>query len=608
MHATDNKNQTPYPPIADYAMISDCHCAALVSRTGSIDWCCMPRIDDDSLFGRLLDWNKGGFCAIAPADPDFSATRRYLPGSMMLETRFRTQQGEAVLVDFFAMDENMLEHPRFDLVRIIEGVSGSMAFDLAICPRFDYGEIIPRIRRHDSGVYTAIGSNKGLIIQADVPLQVAEHRDLTARFDVAGGQRVRFVLQFQYPELIDTSIARDLPDGVKIDAEFERTRNWWIGWSGRIRAPFELDPQTLRSVIILKALTFERTGAVVAAATTSLPESMGGSRNWDYRFSWVRDSVFTVRALHELGYDREADRFHRFIERSSAGSADELQIMYGVDGKRRLTEIELDWLEGYRKSKPVRIGNGAAKQMQLDIYGELLEMAWQSYESGDPTDPDYWDFLVDVLNTVCEIWPDRDHGIWEMRSEPAHFVHSKAMCWAALRRGVMLAEANGFAAPIGHWTSQRDAIKLAIDMRGVDPVRGIFVQAFDNNCLDAALLLLPRVGFVDYLDPRMMKTADAICAGLDCNGLLRRYDSEDSLPGHEGAFLPCTFWLVNCLAHQGRRKLAWEYYERALACANDLGLFSEEYDVDNCEMLGNFPQALTHVSQITARLALENAD
>lgn len=603
-----NTSAAPYPQIEEYALISDCHCTALVSRSGSIDWCCMPRIDDDSLFGRLLDWKKGGFCAITPTDADYRSSRRYLPGTMMLETRFCTSQGEVILHDFFAVDENILEHPRFDLIRIVEGVSGNMELHADIFPRFDYGEIAPRIRRHEDGVYTAIGSNKGLIIQAEVPLDVVRHRDLSADFRISAGQRVRLVLQFQYPELIESTLARGLPDARWIDGEFERTRSWWAEWTNRIRAPFELDTQTLRSAITLKSLTFERSGAVAAAATTSLPESPGGQRNWDYRFSWVRDSVFTVRALHELGCEREADRFHQFIERSSAGSADELQIMYGVDGKRRLTEIEFDWLEGYRKSKPVRIGNRAAKQVQFDIYGELLEMAWQSHESGYLTDPDYWNFLVDVLDTVCEVWQDRDHGIWEMRSEPEHFVHSKVMCWAALRRGIMLAQQGGFSASTERWEKCRDDIRMAIETRGIDPQRGIFVQAFDSNCLDAALLLLPRVGFVAYDDPRMMKTVDAICAGLDRQGLLLRYDGQDNLPGNEGVFLPCTFWLVICLAHQGRREMAWEYYQRAIACANDLGLFSEEYDVDNREMLGNFPQALTHVSQIMARLALAQMD
>lgn len=599
---------TPYPPIGDYAMISDCHCVALVSRSGSVDWCCMPRLDSDSLFGRLLDWNKGGFFSIAPTDEGYTSSRRYLPDTMILETRFKTKQGEVLLYDFFAIDENPLEHPRFDHIRIIEGVSGEVEIGIDICPRFDYGEIIPRMRKHKENVYTAIGSNKGLIIQCEVPLDVIEHRDLVGKFKVRRGERVRLMLQFQFPELLQTKIDKGLPHAMQIDRDFERTRQWWSDWSSRIQAPFELDGHTLRSALVLKALTFERTGAIAAAATTSLPETMGGSRNWDYRFSWVRDSVFAVRALHDLGFEREADRFHKFIEWSSAGSADELQIMYGVDGKRRLTEIELDWLEGYCRSAPVRIGNRAAKQGQFDIYGELLEMAWEWRASGHSTDLDYWNFMASVLDTVCKRWQEQDHGIWEMRNNPSHFVHSKVMCWTALDRGIKLAESNGFDAPIDLWTRNRDEMRRVIEDKGIDRERGIFVQAFGSKHLDAALLLLPRVGFVDYDDPRMIRTVDAICDELDEHGLLLRYRSPDNLPGDEGAFLPCTFWLVACLAHQGRLDRAWEYYDRTIACANDIALFSEEFDVKHQRMLGNFPQALTHVSQIMARLALANPD
>jgi GH15 family glucan-1,4-alpha-glucosidase len=599
-----NDPNCQYPPIADYAAVSDCHCTALISCAGSIDWCCMPRIDDDSCFGRLLDWNKGGFCAITPIDGRFESTRRYLEGTMVLETHFKTEKGEVRLLDFFAMDDEEAIHPRYDLVRIVDGISGEVEMGIDICPRFDYGEIIPYMTCVKDGVYTATGSNKGLIVQSEVPLEVEEHRDLSAVFPIGAGQRVRMVIQFQYPELIDETIARGLPGPADVDQFFERTRNWWQEWSGRMRPPFKLDEQTLRSTIVLKSLTFERTGAIAAASTTSLPEWIGGERNWDYRYSWVRDSVFAVRALHELGYVTEADRFHQFIQRTSSGSANEMQIMYGVDGKRRLTEIELDWLEGYKGSKPVRIGNRAAKQNQLDIYGELLEMAWEWHESGHPTDPHYWSFLADVVNTACERWQDRDHGIWEVRGEPRHYVHSKVMCWVAVHRGAMLAQQNHFEAPIERWTKVRDEIRHAIETRGYDAKRGVFVQSFDSSYLDAALLLLPRVGFVAYDDPRMVRTADAICKDLEFDGLLLRYDSPDGLPDREGMFLPCTFWLAACLARQGRCEKAWKYYERGARCANDVGLFSEEYDVDSQQMLGNFPQALTHVSQIMARLAL----
>ena len=602
-----NHEMTPesiYPPIADYAMISDCHCSALISRAGSVDWCCMPRIDDDSCFGRLLDWNKGGFCAITPTAGNYVSTRCYVTGTMILETHFKTEDGEVRLFDFFAMDRNDAIHPRYDHVRIVDGISGEMELCIEVCPRFDYGEIIPYMNLHDSGAYTATGSNKGLIIQSEVALGVEKHHDLYATFRIGAGERRRLVIQFQYPELIDDTIAHGLPELADIDGFFERTKEWWQSWAGRMKPPFALDEQTVRSTITLKALTFERTGAIAAASTTSLPEWIGGTRNWDYRYSWIRDSVFTVRALHQLGYVAEADRFHQFIQRSSAGSGDEMQIMYGVDGKRRLTEIELDWLEGYKGSKPVRIGNRAAKQSQLDVYGELVEMAWEWHASGHESDRQYWSFLTDVIDTVCKQWMTKDHGIWEVRGEQRHYVHSKAMCWVAVERGAMLAKENGFSAPLEQWITARDDIRHAIDTEGYDAERGIFVQAFGSDYLDAAVLLLPRVGFVDYKDPRMMRTVDAICRELEVDGLLLRYNSPDGLPDREGMFLPCTFWLVNCLAHQGRRDEALKYYERAVSCANDIGLFSEEFDVEGEQMLGNFPQGLTHVSQIMARLAL----
>lgn len=600
-----SKNDVRYPPIADYALISDCHCNALISRSGSVDWCCMPRIDDDSCFGRLLDWDKGGYCSITPCD-EYTSRRTYLAGTMILETCFATSQGEVRLTDFFAMKEGAPDAPRYDHVRIIEGVSGEVEMRIDICPRFDYGEIMPYIQRHASGAYTATGSNKGLIIHADVPLEIVQHRDLTSSCRVVAGQRIRVAIEFESPELIEQAISDGTAGTEAVDEDFDSTRCWWQTWSARIRDGGHIDAQTMRSTIVLKSLTFERTGAIAAASTTSLPEEIGGERNWDYRFSWIRDSVFTIRALHELGYVTEADRFHQFIQRSAAGSAGQLQIMYAVDGKRRLPELELHWLEGYRGSRPVRIGNRAARQTQLDIYGELLEMAWEWHANGHHTEPDYWAFLADVVETVCTRWRDKDHGIWEVRGTPRHYVYSKVMCWVALQRGIQLAQENGFSAPIERWGKARDEVRAAIETEGCDAQRGVFVQSFGGGGMDASLLLLPRVGFIRYDDPRMLRTVDALRQELEQGGLMKRYTVPDELAGKEGVFLPCTFWLVGCLAQQGRRELALEYYERALACANDVGLFSEEFDVHSGQMLGNFPQGLTHVSQIMARRALDN--
>ncbi len=598
---------TSYPPIGDYALISDCHCSALISRHGSVDWCCMPRVDSDSCFGRLLDWNDGGYCLIAPEEDGSAMARRYLQGTMVLETHFKTARGEVRLYDFFVMDAAAPEQAHYNLVRLVEGVAGEVSMCIEVRPRFDYGEILPAMRCHENNTYSAIGSNKGLILHADCPLDVIDNHDLQGCVTIRAGERMRLIVHFEPPELIEKALKHRILDDVDADGGLQRTCACWQEWSGRMRWPYQFDEQSMRSAIVLKSLTYRRTGAIVAAPTTSLPEWIGGTRNWDYRFSWVRDSVFTLHALYQLGCFDEADGFLRFIQRSCAGSASQLQIMYGVDGKRRLTEIEIGWLEGYRGSQPVRIGNYAAKQNQLDVYGEVMELAWEWRVGGREIDAHYWDFLVDVVETVSTEWPKQDYGIWEFRGGPFHYVHSKAMCWSAMNYGVMLAERDARDAPVERWRQIRDAIRDAIDNEGYDAKRGVFVQAFDNEYLDSALLLLPRIGFVRYDDPRMIRTTDAIRHALDRKGLLARYNSPDGLPGNEGVFLPCTFWLVSCLALQGRVDLAWQYYHRACDCANDVGLLPEEFSVEKNEMLGNFPQGLTHVSQIMARLALERA-
>jgi GH15 family glucan-1,4-alpha-glucosidase len=414
-------------------------------------------------------------------------------------------------------------------------------------------------------------------------------------------------IQFLWPEHLDSHMP-GVPDAHSCDERLEETLLWWRNWSSQSDLKGPARSRTVRSAIVLKALTYAPTGAIAAAPTTSLPEAPGGERNWDYRFSWVRDSFFTVRSLAELGFSAEANGFRRFIERTAAGDAEDLQIVYGIDGERRLTEITLDDINGYRGARPVRIGNRASEQLQLDVYGELLELAWSWTQRNQHPDPDYWEFLTELVDTAASRWQEADRGIWEVRGRPEHFVHSKVMCWAALDRGVRIARHLRLEAPLASWEAQRDAIRAAVERDGYDDDRGVFVRAFGSREMDAALLLLPQAGFVEYTDVRMIRTVDAVRDELEENGLLARYRTHDGLTGMEGTFIACTFWLAECLGRQGRLKEAREVFAHADSTANDLGLFAEEYLTQSQEMAGNFPQGLTHLSHIGAALALVDDD
>jgi GH15 family glucan-1,4-alpha-glucosidase len=593
---------TRYPSIGDYGFIGDCHCTALVSRSGSIDWCCMPRFDSDSCFGRLLGWDDAGYCSIGPL-ADARSERRYIGDSLVLETTFAVDGGSFRVIDLFAMHAGGRELPHRQLIRIIEGIEGPVDVRLEIVPRFDYGQLRPWMRYVEEDVYTAIGSNDGLLIWSDLDLRRMNEHDLEAEVSVTPGRRWRLSIQFAPPERLDV-YPRHVPTPEECDERLQETLSWWEKWAARIHLDGSGRSGARRSAIVLKGLAYAPTGAIVAAATTSLPEAPGGERNWDYRYSWVRDSVFTVSSLNELGATMEADFFRRFIERSAAGNADDLQIMYRVDGDRRLPEFELPHLEGYRGARPVRIGNRAADQVQHDVYGELLELAWRWHERGRTPREDYWRFLSHLVDAAATRWTEPDRGIWEVRGDPQHFVHSKVMCWVALDRGLRLAEATGLDAPSSQWAEQRDAIRAAVETRGYDDGRGVFQRAFDGGEVDASLLLLPAVGFVDYTDPRMVRTVAAVRAELEEGGLIARYRTPDGLAGNEGVFLACTFWLAECLAYQGRQDEALEVFERAASTANDLGLFAEEYLIQSREMTGNFPQGLTHLAHIEALVAL----
>ena len=624
-----------YPPISDYALIGDCHTAALISRGGSIDWCCLPRFDSDSCFGRLLDWKQGGHFIVSPKRKAY-VSREYLKDSLVLVTTYKSGRNTARVIDFFAMREGGRHRPRRELVRIIEGISGSMRFDVSVVARLGYGEVKPWIFSGGPNAHFASGSNTAIRIFGDVPMQIVEEHDLYAEVNIRAKQKLHIGLEFVPPEEARAAPPRDRA-AQELREHFEETLQWWRDWSDKIVYEDGPGVNIVRSAITLKALTYAPTGAIIAAPTTSLPEEPGGERNWDYRYCWIRDSIFTVWALGSTGAESEADGVRHFIQRSAAGNADELQVLYAVDGERRLTEINLEHLEGWRGSRPVRIGNGAARQYQADMYGLVVELAWQWSERGHPPSQAYWKFLRQTVEAAISRWELPDRGIWEVRSRPLHFVHSKVMCWAAANAGISLAEKYGFEAPLGRWRVARERLRAAIEKRGMDQRRGIFVRSFGRKDVDAALLLLPIVGFVAYDDDRMIRTTQVICEDLMQDGLLLRYRDEDGLAGSEGMFLACTFWLVACLARQGKRTQAERIFKRVCGSANDLGLFAEEYLIQRAsgamvqrvsgpttkrasgttvqrasgavrlgrgEMLGNFPQGLTHLSHIGAAMAL----
>jgi GH15 family glucan-1,4-alpha-glucosidase len=594
-----NAPDRAYAPIADYALIGDCHSAALVSSHGSVDWCTFPRFDSGSVFGRILDAERGGRCSITTARPARS-TRRYLPETMILETILHSGAGEIVVTDAFAMrgDEADSHH---QLLRVVECTKGPIDVRIDVQPRFDYGDVRPWIRRLRGGRFVAVGGNDALVFDGDAELRPVSSHDLGSRLRLRTGDRVRLSIRHVAPELVE---ATDPVTPAAIERRLADTGRWWRRWARSCSALGPYRDGVLRSALVLKTLTYAPTGAIAAAPTTSLPSVVGGGRNWDYRYCWIRDSSYTVRSLADLGHVAEAHAFREFVERAAAGSAEDLRVTYGVAGDRRLPEIELEWLSGYRNSHPVRVGNAAAEQLQLDVYGHVLELAYRWHLRGHSPEDDHWRFLVDVVDTAAEMWDRPDHGIWEIRGSPRQYVHSKVMAWLALDRGIRLARERGGPAPKRRWVAARAACRRAVETRGYDERRGVFVGTFGSTSLDAASLLIPRSGFIEWSDPRMVRTADAVRTNLSRGDLIVRYVDDDGMAGSEGAFLPCAFWLAECLAHQDRRDEARRVFEDAAAAANDLGLFSEQVDPKTGTALGNFPQGLTHLSHISAAMAL----
>jgi GH15 family glucan-1,4-alpha-glucosidase len=582
--------------IEDYAIVGDTHSAALVSRDGSIDWLCLPRFDSGACFAAILGTRDHGRWLLAPAGEIVRTRREYVGPSLVLATEYETATGIARIVD--CMPPRGREP---DLVRIVEGVSGEVPMRMELIVRFDYGSIVPWTRRID-GALRFVGGPDALSLFTPV----ATHgEDLTTRADfvVRAGERVPFLLVWHpshepTPAPIDPLSAAD------------QTREWWESWSSRCSYAGPWREQVLSSLVTLKALTFAPTGGMVAAATTSLPERIGGVRNWDYRFCWLRDAAFTLHALIRCGFLEEAVAWRDWLLRAVAGSPDDLQIMYGPQGERRLTELTLDWLPGYEDSRPVRIGNAAVGQFQLDVYGEVMHTLHVARVAGIPPDAASWALQRHLLEHLERVWTEPDEGIWEVRGPRRHFTHSKVMAWVAFDRAVQAVEQFGEQGALDRWRSLRETIHAEICREGYDRRRNTFVQAYGSDDLDASLLTMPLLGFLPGDDPRVEGTVRAIEESLVRDGLVYRYTtrsdtrSVDGLPPGEGAFFLCSFWLASCYAVLGRHDEAHRLFERLIAIRNDVGLLSEEYDPAVARMLGNFPQAFSHVGLINTALRL----
>jgi GH15 family glucan-1,4-alpha-glucosidase len=585
------------PRIEDYALIGDCETAALVSSGGSIDWLCFPRFDSPACFAALVGTPEHGRWLLAPSGHVSSVRRRYVGDTAVLETEFTTPDGVVALLDFMPVRSG-----RPDLVRIVEGRRGRVEMRMELTIRFDYGSVVPWVRRVPGGL-TAIGGPDTLLLRTRVPL-AGENFHTVATFNVAEGERVPFDLTW-FPSHEQPSLELDPEDAL------EKTKATWTEWSARCSVTGPWRDAVVRSLITLKALTYRPTGAIVAAPTTSLPEEFGGTRNWDYRYCWVRDATFTLMALLNAGYTEEAREWREWLVRAVAGRPDQARLMYGLSGERRLTEIELPWLPGFESSTPVRIGNAAYSQFQLDLFGEILDATHHAWKVGVPQSDDAWRVDTALVNYLESAWREPDEGIWEVRGPRRHFTHSKMMAWVAFDRAVKAIEQFGLAGPIARWRNVRDAIHDEVCTRGFNPDAGAFVQFYGSRLLDASLLMMPLVGFLPATDARVRGTIEAVERTLTHNGFVSRYQTHpeiDGLPPGEASFLLCSFWLVDNLVLLGRHGDAQALFERLLSVRNDVGLLAEGYDTRGRRQAGNFPQAFSHVGLINSALNLRRAD
>ena len=581
--------------IEDYALIGDGHTAALVAKDGSVDWLCWPRFDSAACFAALLGTPEHGRWRIAPAETPSQVRRHYRDGTLILETDFDTSTGSVTVVDFMPLRNGWSE-----LIRIVIGKRGTVDMKMEMALRFDYGAAVPWVTRlpDDSGLRAIAGPDM-VILRTPVNL-VGVNMHTEAEFRVEAGQMVPFTLAYA------PSHHSPPPAGNPRNA-LAKTENYWREWSGRSTVQGQYADAVQRSLITLKALAYEPTGGIVAAPTTSLPEAIGGTRNWDYRYTWLRDATITLLALMRCGYYDEAGKWRDWLARAIAGSPDQLRIMYGLAGERRLPEWEVPWLPGYENSKPVRIGNQAVDQLQLDVYGEVMNALYVARAGGLPADEASWPIQNSLVDHLGKIWTQPDEGIWEVRGGRQHFTFSKIMAWVAVDRAVKSIERFGLEGPLDEWRTLRDRIHADVCANAWNSKLQAFTQAYGGNNLDASVLLMPLLGFLPATDPRVRTTIEAIERELTDGGLILRYRSEhtaDGLPPGEGTFLACSFWMSNCLALIGRRDDAHALYERLLALRNDVGLLAEEYDVPRQRQVGNFPQAFSHVALIHTGLNL----
>ena len=599
-HQSSDNMHTMSEPIESYAVIGDLHTVALVSKSGSIDWLCLPHFDSEACFASILGDDSNGHWTIAPTSNIEAVSRRYRPGTLVLETEISSEQGIIRVTDFMPIREHTSHHLP-EIIRVIEGLEGDVDVRSELSLRFDYGRSKPFVRKLDEGIHALAGPD-GVVVVSPAEVSLDDHK---VTCDITVKPEERYVFQIVWHRSWE-----ETPKASEHQDALEETTNLWRKWSEICTYEGKAREAIMRSLITLKSLTYWPSGGIVAAPTTSLPESIGGERNWDYRYCWLRDSSVTLEALNRCGYLDEAQAFRDWLLRAVAGDPSQMQIMYGISGERHLTESTVDWLPGYENSAPVRIGNAASDQFQLDVYGEVMDAQEYGRDKGIDASEEAWSLQLQFAEFVENHWQEPDDGIWEVRGGRQHFTYSKVMAWVAIDRTVQGIKKHGLPGDADHWQALAEVIRADILEKGVDPDRNCFTQYYGSKAMDASLLMIPQVGFLPMDDDRIIDTIHAVEEDLSDNGFILRYKAEatdDGLKGSEGTFIMCSFWMVECLAMIGEVQKAQMLFDRLLDIRNDVGLLSEEYDTVHHRMLGNMPQAFSHVGLINAALALQDA-